>query len=158
MSNLRRFAFSCLCFLLLPTYVAHAQADAGGDSIALASTTRWVSAWNAHDAMALGKLLTADVDFVLVNGMLLRGRQDFTHVHAEQFSGRYRNSVFQRDGEPDFSLIRTDVAVVHWRWSITGVENPDGSPAQIYHGIFTWVLVRKDDVWAIRAAQNTVDR
>jgi uncharacterized protein (TIGR02246 family) len=158
MSTLQRFAHSCLCVLLLSMPMSDAQARAGANMIASAATARWIKGWNAHDAAALGRLLTDDVDFVLVNGTMLHGRQDFTRVHAQQFSGRYKNSVFQINGEPDFSLIRPDVAVVHWRWSISGVVNPDGSPAQIYHGIFTWVLVRTGGTWAIRAAQNTVDK
>jgi uncharacterized protein (TIGR02246 family) len=153
----RRVLASC-CVLLLSMPLTGAAADPVTASLVRAATARWVDGWNAHDAEALGRLLTSDVDFVLVNGTLLHGRQDFTRLHAQQFSGRYRNSVFQKDGEPDFSLIRPDVAIVHWRWSISGVDNPDGSPAQTYHGIFTWVLVRGHGAWEIRAAQNTVDR
>jgi uncharacterized protein (TIGR02246 family) len=158
MYALKKFAHWCLCVLLLSMSMTDAQAHTGSSAFVSAMTDGWINGWNAHDAAALGRLLTDDVDFVLVNGTMLHGRQDFTHVHAEQFSGRYKNSVFQKEGEPDFSFIRPDVAVVHWRWSISGVVNPDGSPAQTYHGIFTWVLVRTGDRWAIRAAQNTVDK
>jgi uncharacterized protein (TIGR02246 family) len=158
MSNFQRFAHWCFCVLLLSLPMANTQALAGENTLAASTTAKWVDNWNAHDAAALGKLLTPDVDFVLVNGTRLRGRQDFTRVHAQQFSGRYKRSVFQQDGEPDVSLLRPDVAVVHWRWSISGVENPDGSPAQTYHGIFTWVLVKTGGTWKIRAAQNTVDK
>ena len=52
--------------------------------------------------------------------------------------------------------LNPDVALIHWRWSISGVDNPDGSPAPVYRGIFTWVLVRTDGNWLIRAAQNTI--
>jgi len=135
-----------------------ASADGRSDALVSAMTSSWVDGWNAHDAIALGKLLTPDVDFVLVNGTRLHGRQDFTRVHALQFAQRYRDSVFRQDGTTDVSFIRPDVAIVHWRWSISGVSNPDGSPAPVYNGIFTWVLVEANGVWAIRAAQNTVDR
>jgi uncharacterized protein (TIGR02246 family) len=158
MSNFQRFAHGCFCALLLSMSMTSTQVRAEGNALVASTTAKWVDNWNAHDAVALGKLLTQDVDFVLVNGTMLHGRQDFTRVHAEQFSGRYKNSVFQKDGEPDFSFIRPDVVVVHWRWSISGVENPDGSPAQTYHGIFTWVLVKTRGTWEIRAAQNTVGK
>lgn len=159
MTRLRRFAVTGLSVLLLCCVcMRSAEADQQADARVLATTVRWVEGWNAHDATALGKLLTPDVDFVLVNGKLLRGRQDFTRVHAQQFAGRYRTSVFAQDGAADVSFIRPDVAVVHWRWSISGVNNADGSTAPIYRGIFTWVLVEADGVWAIRVAQNTIDR
>ena len=158
MFKLRRLLLACFCLLLLSDDVTAVAPDTDGRALVTSATTRWVNGWNAHDAAALGNLLTSDVDFVLVNGRLLRGRNEFMQLHAQQFAGRYGKSVFQQDGEPDFSFIRPDVALVHWRWSISGVENPDGSAAQTYHGIFTWVLVRSRGTWSIRAAQNTVDR
>jgi uncharacterized protein (TIGR02246 family) len=158
MTSLSRLAVSGLSILLSCACLRGADADQQTDARVLATTTEWVSDWNAHDATALGKLLTPDVDFVLVNGKLLHGRQEFTSVHAQQFAGRYRTSVFQQNGAADLGFIRPDVAVVHWRWSISGVNNADGSPAKIYQGIFTWVLVEADGAWTIRAAQNTVDQ
>lgn len=158
MTHLRRLALTCLLTLFLFTNAVPPHAGAAAGALATVETSRWIEGWNAHDARALGELLTDDVDFVLVNGTLVRGRQDFTHIHAQQFAGRYRNSVFRNDGMTDESFIRPDVAVVHWRWSISGVSNGDGSPAQTYHGIFTWVLVKNGGIWAIRVAQNTITR
>ncbi|BCF94179.1 MULTISPECIES: SgcJ/EcaC family oxidoreductase [Paraburkholderia] len=155
MFNLRNLLSACFCLALLAFGMTDATADPG-DAPALSTTTRWIDGWNAHDAATLGNLMTPDVDFVLVSGMLLHGRQDFVHWHAQLFAGRYAKSVFKQDGKADFSLIQPDVALIHWRWSISGVDNPDGSPAPVYRGIFTWVLVRTDGNWLIRAAQNTI--
>jgi uncharacterized protein (TIGR02246 family) len=138
---------------------AFADRAKNGDAAAIAETVdAWVAGWNAHDAPALGKLLTLDVDFVLVNGRELHGRDEFTRVHAEQFAGRYDQSAFAKDGEVSASLLKPDVALANWRWTITGVRNPDGTPGPTYHGIFTWVLVADRGRWQVRAAQNTVDK
>jgi uncharacterized protein (TIGR02246 family) len=106
----------------------------------------------------VASLLTPDVTFVLVNGRDLHGREEFEKVHGDQFAGRYDKSLFAVDGAVQAADIRPDVVLVNWRWTISGVRNPDGSPAGGYRGIFTWVALRQGKVWQIRAAQNTVDR
>jgi uncharacterized protein (TIGR02246 family) len=118
--------------------------------------TAWVDGWNQHDARALGDILSPHVNFVLVNGIWLRGRDEFVRVHATQFAGRYHASVFAIDGTPTVTSIGVDVAVVQWRWTISGVHNEDGTPAPLYRGVFTWVLSGANDRWQVEAAQNTV--
>ncbi|WP_109482101.1 SgcJ/EcaC family oxidoreductase [Paraburkholderia sp. C35] len=156
MFDVRKALLFCLCFLPLAMgwWVVAAEPE---DQPATSTTTRWVKEWNAHDAIALGNLLTPDAEFVLVSGMLLRGREDFTLWHGQLFAGRYGKSVFRQDGPAELTMIRPDIALIHWRWSISGVENPDGNPVAAYRGIFTWVLIKTDGQWLIRAAQNTID-
>ena len=135
-----------------------APPESAGQAAVVETVSAWVTRWNAHDAPALGSLLTPDVDFVLVNGRKLHGREEFTRVHGEQFAGRYDQSLFAENGDVAVSFLKPDVALAHWRWTITGVRNPDGTPAPTYHGIFTWVLVEAHGKWEVRAAQNTVDK
>jgi hypothetical protein len=61
-----------MLFLFTNAVRLHAGAAAG--ALATVETSRWIEGWNAHDARALGELLTDDVDFVLVNGTLVHGR------------------------------------------------------------------------------------
>jgi uncharacterized protein (TIGR02246 family) len=150
---------SVLLLLLAAGTEALADPAKHSDETAIVETVRaWVAGWNAHDAPALGQLLTPDVNFVLVNGRELHGRDEFTRVHAEQFAGRYDQSTFAKDGEIAVSLLKADVALASWRWTITGVRNTDGTPGPIYHGIFTWVMVLDRGKWQVRAAQNTIDK
>jgi uncharacterized protein (TIGR02246 family) len=149
--------------LQLPLFTARNEARAdpakqGGRGAIVEAVGAWITGWNAHDAPALGQLLTPDVDFVLVNGRELHGRDEFTRVHAEQFAGRYGQSTFAKDGEIAVSLLKPDVALANWRWEITGVRDPDGKPGPTYHGIFTWVMVAVGGKWQVRAAQNTIDK
>jgi uncharacterized protein (TIGR02246 family) len=147
-------------FLLLAigagTFPAAQAAPADPDTAVAALVPAWVKAWNKHDANDLGRLLGADVDFVTVAGVLLNGQEEFRRVHAGQFAGRYDKSIFTADGTPRVTFIRPDVALVHWRWTITEVRNADGTPAPPYRGIFTWVVVAADGTWKIRASQNTI--
>jgi uncharacterized protein (TIGR02246 family) len=133
-------------------------AQGAGTAAVAATVNTWVKDWNAHDAKAIGQMLTPDVDFVLVNGRWLKGRSEFVQVHGDQFAGRYAQSEFAVDGTPAISMLKPDVALVQWRWIITHVRNPDGTPAPTYKGVFTWVVTQQHGVWSIRAAQNTVTR
>jgi uncharacterized protein (TIGR02246 family) len=131
-------------------------APANSDTEVAALVPAWIKEWNRHDADALGQLLSAGVDFITVTGTLLKGREEFTRLHTGQFAGRYGNSIFEVDGAPGVTFIKPDVALVHWRWTITEVRNADGTPASPYRGIFTWVAVANDGTWKIQASQNTI--
>lgn len=135
-----------------------ASQETNATSAVTATVTTWVNDWNTHDAKAIGQMLTPDVDFVLVNGRWLKGRVEFVQVHGDQFRSRYAASEFAVDGEPNVTLLKPDVALIQWRWVITHVRNPDGTPAPTYKGVFTWVLVERGASWSIRAAQNTITK
>lgn len=133
-----------------------AAADQAEPKALAAAVTAFVDAWNAHDANALGRVFTPDGDFVGIAGRLWHGPAEIARVHGEQFAGRYDKSVFAVDGAPAVVQIRPGVALVHWRWTISGVRDAKGTPIAPYSGIFTWVVVDQDGVWRVRAAQNNV--
>jgi uncharacterized protein (TIGR02246 family) len=150
---------ACSTMLLCACVTLPCLAQNGVGMAAVSATVNtWVKDWNAHDAKAIGKMLAPDVDFVLVNGRWLKGRSEFVQVHGDQFAGRYAQSEFAVDGTPSITMLKPDVALVQWRWIITRVRNPDGTPAPTYKGVFTWVLTEQSGAWSIRAAQNTVTR
>ena len=120
--------------------------------------TEFINAWNAHDGSALGRIFTPDGDFIGISGIQWRGPAEIAKVHSEQFAGRYDESIFTVDGMPSVALIKPDVALIHWRWTISGVRNPDGTPVAPYRGIFTWVAINHDGTWLVRAAQNNVSK
>lgn len=120
--------------------------------------TEFINAWNAHDGSALGRIFTPDGDFIGISGIQWHGPAEIAKVHSEQFAGRYDESIFTVDGIPSVALIKPDVALIHWRWTISGVRNLDGTPVAPYRGIFTWVAITHDGTWRVRAAQNNVSK
>jgi len=113
------------------------SASEGSEKAVVAVVTGFIIAWNAHDAKALGQMFTEDCDFVGVGGRLWHSPAEISRVHAEQFAGRYDQSVFAVDGAPSVVFIKPDVALAHWRWTISGVRNTDESLLAPYSGIFT---------------------
>lgn len=134
------------------------KAAVGSQKGAATLVTEFVNAWNAHDGSALGRIFTPDGDFIGISGIQWHGPAEIAKVHSEQFAGRYDESVFTVDGMPSVALIKPDVALIHWRWTISGVRNPDGTPLAPYRGIFTWVAINRDGTWRVRAAQNNVTK
>jgi uncharacterized protein (TIGR02246 family) len=124
----------------------------------VAVVTRFIDAWNSHDAAALGQIFTGDCDFVGVGGILWHSPAEISRVHAEQFAGRYDQSVFAVVGAPRVAFIKPDVALIHWYWTISGVRGTDAGLLAPYGGIFTWVVVSEGGAWQIRAAQNTITK
>lgn len=137
---------------------SEAVAAVGSQQAVTAVVTRFVDAWNAHDGNALGQVFTEDGDFVGISGIPWHGPAEIARVHSEQFAGRYDKSAFAVDGTPGIAFIKPDVALVHWRWTISGVRDANGAPVAPYRGIFTWVVINRGGLWQVRAAQNNVSK
>jgi uncharacterized protein (TIGR02246 family) len=125
------------------------------DSDAIKSVeSQFEAAWNQHDIKTLGALLTDDVDFITVAGRWLRDRVEFETFHTELHNTVFKDSVLTiKDTEMRF--LKSDVAVVHVRWSMRGDRDADGTPREPREGMFTQVMVKQSGQWRITASQNT---
>ncbi|AIG05565.1 Uncharacterised protein [Pseudomonas fluorescens] len=115
---------------------------------------QFVDGWNRHDAKKLSELFAEDGDFIGITGSKWDNPQKIYQVHSELFKGRYDKSVYAVSGVPEINLVSTNVAIVHWRWSIKDVRDTKGQVMPPYEGIFTWVLVKNNSGWKVRSAQN----
>ena len=104
----------------------------------------WGDAWNRHDMSLMAPLVAEDADFINVWGMHWHGRAQIEHEHAERHRTQFKETVWSTLGVK-LQFLRPEVALVHVHWHMT--------PAR--EGMFTWVMVRTDGRWYIRAAHNT---
>jgi uncharacterized protein (TIGR02246 family) len=107
--------------------------------------------WNAHDGKAFAAPFAPDADYVVVNGMYLKGRDSVEKGHAEIFATIYKDS---RNTATIKSLrfVRKDVAVVHVEWNLefrTGGETRKGQ------ALSTIIMTKDNGRWSIVAFQNT---
>lgn len=115
----------------------------------------FVEAWNDHDADALAQLFVDDADFVNVVGLWWEDREDIRRAHARGFRVMFGLSSMQ------LTRIKTrrlgsDAAVVHCLWSMCGQVDPRGADVGDREGVFSFVLVRNDEVgWRAVNAHNT---
>lgn len=105
--------------------------------------------WNAHDGKAFAAPFAADADYVVVDGMYVKGRDDIERGHAQIFSTFYRES---RNAATVKSVrfIRPDVAVAHVEWHLE--VSPGGEKAR---ALTTMVMTKDGGRWSITAFHNT---
>jgi uncharacterized protein (TIGR02246 family) len=105
--------------------------------------------WNAHDGKAFAAPFAADADYVVVNGMYIKGRDEIERGHVQIFSTFYRES---RNAATVKSLrfIRPDVAVAHVEWNLE--VRPGGEKAR---ALSTMLMTKDGGKWSIAAFQNT---
>ena len=114
----------------------------------------WTQAWNAHDAVALARLVATDVDFVNVGGRWLQGAEEFRQWHRTIHETHLRQSVWStRYYRP--RALAGGLVLVHLEWTIDGEFAPEGARRPQRCGVFTWLVARRDEAWRIIAAHNT---
>ncbi len=108
-------------------------------------------AWNAHDGKAFAAPFAADADYVVVNGMYAKGRDEIEKGHVALFTSIYKDS---RNVATIRSVrfLRKDVAVVHVEWNL---EFNAGGKAQKGHALNTMIMSKDKGRWSIAAFQNT---
>ena len=153
---MKRFAAAFL-FTLALSAAAHGQTasaakDAPQDEAAIRAAVKSVEdAWNAHDGKAFAAPFAADADYVVVNGLYIKGREAIEQGHTQIFSTIYKDS---RNAATVKSVrfIRPDVAVAHVEWNL---EFTAGGERRKARAINTMVFTKDGGRWSISAFQNT---
>jgi uncharacterized protein (TIGR02246 family) len=103
---------------------------------------RMTDAWARGDAAAYADCFTEDSDYVTFNGMHLRGRAENREAHAPLFGGVLKGTRID-PSVTDLAFLSPDVVLVHTASSARGKS------------LQTFVMVRRDGQWQVRAFQNT---
>lgn len=107
--------------------------------------------WNAHSGKAFAAPFAVDADYVVVNGMYIKGRPAIEQGHTGIFTTIYKDS---RNAATVKSVrfLRPGVAVAHVAWNLE--FNAGGQP-QKAQAMSTMVMTKKAGKWSIAAFQNT---
>jgi len=116
-----------------------------------ANVKQMETGWNAHDGKAFAAPFTADADYVVVNGMHGKGRDEIEKGHTGIFTTIYKDS---RNAATIKSVrfIRKDVAVVHVEWNL---EFTAGGETRKGRALSTMIMTKDNGKWSIAAFQNT---
>jgi uncharacterized protein (TIGR02246 family) len=154
---MKRIAVACLLTITL-TAVAHAQTasngsaskDAASDDTAVRAIVQSLQdGWNAHDGKAFAAPFAQDADYVVVNGMYLKGRQAIEQGHTQIFMTIFKESRNAATVK-GVRFLRPDVAVAHVEWNLE--VRPGGDKARAMN---TLVLTKENGRWSIAAFHNT---
>jgi uncharacterized protein (TIGR02246 family) len=107
--------------------------------------------WNTKSGALFAKPFAVDADYVVVNGMHLRGREAIDQGHQRIFDTFYKNSTLSLSIK-QIRFLRPDVAVVH----VVGHNRTRlGEETREAKGILTLVMTKEKGDWKIVAFQNT---
>jgi uncharacterized protein (TIGR02246 family) len=153
----RQFTFLDAAILVL-TFVCiqsgHAQTsqDSKSDEAAIRKVVQQVQdGWNAKSGEAFAAPFAADADYVVVNGLKLKGRDLIEKGHMSIFLTVYKDSHNVATVQ-SIRFLRPDVAVVHVEWNLEFRLNEKTEKG---HAINTMVMTKDGGKWRIAAFQNT---
>ena len=143
-----------LAFVSLAAHAGHAQTPpkSNSDEAALRQMVQQIQdGWNAHDGKAFAAPFAADADYVVVNGLKIKGKDTIEKGHTRIFATVYKDShnVATVKG---VRFLRADVAVVHVEWNLE--VRTDGK-LETGHTINTMVMTKEGGKWSIAAFHNT---
>jgi uncharacterized protein (TIGR02246 family) len=140
------------CALNTHVRAADAPANDAADEAAVRENVRQMeTGWNTKSGALFAKPFAADADYVVVNGMYLRGREAIEQSHQRIFDTIYKNSTLSISVK-QIRFIRSDVAVVH----VQGVNKfRQGEETRETNSMITLVMSKEKGDWKIVAFQNT---
>lgn len=151
--KLRPFLMALAACTLAASARASAPPDPPpADEAAIRDNVRQMEAgWNAKSGALYARPFAEDADYVVINGMHVRGRGDIEKSHQHIFETIFKDSVITLSVK-QLRLLRPDVALVH----VTGQNRVGrGGEARAWNVIVTLVMVRDAGAWKIAAFQNT---
>lgn len=145
-----------LIFVLLAAVAgvkAQKTGDKTADSAAIrASVEQMAKGWNAKSGDEFAKPFSEDADYVVVNGMQIKGRPAIAKGHQGIFDTIYKNTTLALSTD-SIRFLRSDVAVVHV--SGTATTPQEGASPRVNGARITLVMAKQDGKWEIVAFQNT---
>lgn len=105
--------------------------------------------WNTKSGAVFAKSFAEDADYVVVNGMYIKGRTTIETQHQRIFDTIYKDTRINLTVK-QIRFLRPDVAVVH----VNG--HRDGPTKELTgDAILTLVMTKETQGWTIAAFQNT---
>ncbi|HEX8921134.1 MAG TPA: SgcJ/EcaC family oxidoreductase [Pyrinomonadaceae bacterium] len=148
------FALAILALMVISPHLGVAQTpqSSSADETAIRQIVQQLQdGWNAHDGKAFSAPFATDADYVIVNGMKIKGREDIEKGHTGIFTTIYKDShnVATVKG---VRFLRPDVAVAHVEWNLEFTMGGEKRKAQAMN---TLVLTKDGGKWSIAAFHNT---
>jgi uncharacterized protein (TIGR02246 family) len=125
---------------------------AAADETAIrANVEQMMKGWNTKNGADFAKPFAEDADYVVINGMQIKGRGEIAKGHQGIFDTFYKNTTLTLSAD-SIRLLRPDVAVVHVS---SALKNGDGEAARTTNAKITMVMTKANGRWEIAAFQNT---
>jgi uncharacterized protein (TIGR02246 family) len=127
-----------------------AQNSSAGDEAAIRDNVKQIeTGWNTKSGALFAKPFAEDADYVVINGMYLKGRAVLATAHQQIFDTIYKDTTVSLTVK-QIRFLRPDVAVVHVN------AHRDGPTKELTaNAMLTLVMTKEKQGWTIAAFQNT---
>ena len=145
-------AMAAILAISFSTAVTAATVNRAEDEAAIrAIVIRLQDAWNAGDSKAWAAPFAEDADYVIVNGMRVKGRAIIESGHRGIFDTIYKGSHINGSVK-SVRFIRDDVAIAHVEWLL---KYNDGDTPRENRAMNSIIVTKEKGVWSITAFHNT---
>lgn len=141
----------CTIIILCACAAFAQKTESPDEAMIRASVEQMVKGWNMKSGAEFAKPFAENSDYVVINGMHIKGRADNAKGHQQIFDTIYKDSSLAA-AVKQIRFLRTDVAVVHVESNLTVKINGE---EQKGNGIITLLMTRENGKWEIAAFQNT---
>ena len=133
------------------SYGQETDSKAKDEAMIRANVKQMEVGWNDHDGKAFAASFTVDADYIVVNGMHVKGREEIEKGHVGIFTTIYKDS--RNIGTiKSVRFLRKDVALIHTEWNL---EFTIGGEMRKGHALSTMIMTKDNGKWSIAAFQNT---
>ena len=147
---MKTLVFVTLMMLGLSGQAMHSQDSHAADEAAMRESVKQMeTGWNTKSGALFAKPFAEDADYVVINGMYIKGRAAIESGHQRIFDTIYKDTNLTLTVK-QIRFLRADVAVVHVDGHRTG---PTKEVAQ--DAILTLMMTKEKQGWVIAAFQNT---
>lgn len=142
-----------IAIVILAALDARAQrAEGNSDLVAIKAVVSEMEAgWNRKNGDEFARSFAEDCDYVVINGMHIKGRRAVAEGHQRIFDTIYKNSSLKTTVE-GIRFLSPEIAIVHVRADLTVFEKDSSATTGAR---LTLVMRRQDAKWWTTAFQNT---
>ncbi len=123
--------------------------QASDEAVIRESVKQMETGWNTKSGAVFAKPFAEDADYVVINGMYIKGRAAIEAGHQRIFDTIYKDTTLSLTVK-QIRFLRSDVAVVHVSGQRVGPTKDVVNDAMI-----TVVMTKEKQGWVIAAFQNT---
>ncbi len=152
MFNNLMIIFFAIIFMAININAQKTTKTAADEMAMRAIVEQLMNGWNAKNGEQFAKPFAEDADYVVINGMKIKGRGAIAKGHQGIFDTFYKNSVVAFNVE-QIRFLRTGVAVVHVKGEL-GYKEAESLNRKSFARM-TLVIMKTKGKWEIAAFQNT---
>ncbi|MBD0325438.1 MAG: SgcJ/EcaC family oxidoreductase [Pyrinomonadaceae bacterium] len=140
------------CALVVAAQESKSSPKQAADETAIRENVRQMEAgWNTKSGAAFAKPFAEDADYVIINGMHIKGRPAIEQGHQQIFDTIYKNTTLSMTVQ-QIRFLRPDVALAH---VAAHLKTPDMEASKEHDARITMVMTKDKQGWKIAAFQNT---